>query len=102
MGSSSPRLLLHAALAPAGAVHFGLASMKLVPADRVRHPRADRLLAAYFVVPMNALLQHRGHVAAVRPAHRSRACRNFNENLISLAMLGIYALLVWLACRSAR
>jgi hypothetical protein len=50
-------------------------------------------LAGYFVVPMNALLQHRGHV--LMSAGRSIAVQNFNENLSILVMLGIYALLVW-------
>jgi MFS family permease len=51
-------------------------------------------LAGYFVVPMNALLQHRGHV--LLSAGHSIAVQNFNENLSILAMLGIYALLIWL------
>ncbi len=50
-------------------------------------------LAGYFVVPMNALLQHRGHV--LMSAGRSIAVQNFNENLSILVMLGLYALLVW-------
>jgi hypothetical protein len=49
-------------------------------------------LAGFFVVPMNALLQHRGHV--LMSAGRSIAVQNFNENLNILAMLGIYALLI--------
>ena len=48
--------------------------------------------AGYFVVPMNALLQHRGHV--LMSAGRSIAVQNFNENLSSLVMLGVYALLI--------
>jgi hypothetical protein len=51
-------------------------------------------LAGYFVVPMNALLQHRGHI--LMGAGHSIAVQNFNENLSILAMLGIYALLIWL------
>lgn len=50
-------------------------------------------LAGFFVVPMNALLQHRGHV--LMSAGRSIAVQNFNENLSILVMLGIYAGLVW-------
>ena len=50
------------------------------------------LLAGYFVVPMNALLQHRGHV--LMSAGRSIAVQNFNENSSILVMLGIYALLI--------
>ena len=51
-------------------------------------------LAGYFVVPMNALLQHRGHV--LLSAGHSIAVQNFNENLSILVMLGLYALLLWL------
>lgn len=49
-------------------------------------------LAGFFVVPMNALLQHRGHV--LLSAGHSIAVQNFNENLSILTMLGVYALLV--------
>ncbi|HUF81735.1 MAG TPA: lysophospholipid transporter LplT [Burkholderiales bacterium] len=51
-------------------------------------------LAGFFVVPMNALLQHRGHI--LMGAGHSIAVQNFNENLSILAMLGIYSLLIWL------
>ena len=51
-------------------------------------------LAGFFVVPMNALLQHRGHI--LMGAGHSIAVQNFNENLSILAMLGLYALLIWL------
>ncbi len=51
-------------------------------------------LAGYFVVPMNALLQHRGHV--LMSAGHSIAVQNFNENIGVLTMLFIYALLVYL------
>ena len=49
-------------------------------------------LAGYFVVPMNALLQHRGHV--MLSAGHSIAVQNFNENLNILLMLGVYALMI--------
>ena len=49
-------------------------------------------LAGFFVLPMNALLQHRGHI--LMGAGHSIAVQNFNENLSILAMLGIYALLI--------
>jgi MFS transporter, LPLT family, lysophospholipid transporter len=52
------------------------------------------MLAGYFVVPMNALLQHRGHV--LLSAGHSIAVQNFNENSSILVMLGLYAILVWL------
>jgi len=51
-------------------------------------------LAGYFVVPMNALLQHRGHV--LMSAGHSIAVQNFNENISVLAMLAMYSLLIWL------
>jgi len=49
-------------------------------------------LAGFFVVPMNALLQHRGHI--LMGAGHSIAVQNFNENTSVLAMLGIYALMI--------
>jgi hypothetical protein len=49
-------------------------------------------MAGYFVVPMNALLQHRGYV--LLSAGHSIAVQNFNENLGILAMLVVYALLI--------
>jgi LPLT family lysophospholipid transporter-like MFS transporter len=49
-------------------------------------------LAGFFVVPMNALLQHRGHV--LMSAGHSIAVQNFNENLMILVMLALYAILV--------
>jgi LPLT family lysophospholipid transporter-like MFS transporter len=50
-------------------------------------------LAGFFVVPMNALLQHRGHI--LMGAGHSIAVQNFNENLSILVMLSFYALLMW-------
>jgi LPLT family lysophospholipid transporter-like MFS transporter len=49
-------------------------------------------LAGFFVVPMNALLQHRGHV--LMGAGHSIAVQNFNENLGVIVMLSLYALIV--------
>jgi LPLT family lysophospholipid transporter-like MFS transporter len=49
-------------------------------------------MAGFFVVPMNALLQHRGHV--LLSAGHSIAVQNFNENLCILAMLAFYAMLL--------
>ena len=49
-------------------------------------------LAGFFVVPMNALLQHRGHV--LMSAGHSIAVQNFNENLMILLMLSLYAALI--------
>jgi LPLT family lysophospholipid transporter-like MFS transporter len=48
--------------------------------------------AGFFVVPMNALLQHRGHV--LMGAGHSIAVQNFNENVGILIMVGMYALLI--------
>ncbi len=44
------------------------------------------------LVPMNALLQHRGH--KIMPPGRSIAVQGFNENLSVLVMLGFYSLLL--------
>lgn len=49
-------------------------------------------LAGFFVVPMNALLQHRGHI--LMGAGHSIAVQNFNENLSILVMTGLYAILI--------
>lgn len=51
-------------------------------------------LSGYFVVPMNALLQHRGHV--LLSAGHSIAVQNFNEQLNILLMLAVYSLMLWL------
>ena len=50
------------------------------------------MLAGYFVVPMNALLQHRGHL--LMGAGHSIAQQNFNENISILVLTGAYALMV--------
>jgi len=49
-------------------------------------------MAGFFVVPMNALLQHRGHV--LLSAGHSIAVQNFNENTSILIMLALYAFMV--------
>ncbi len=46
-------------------------------------------MGGLLVVPMNALLQHRGQ--CLLSAGRSIAVQNFNENLSVLAMLAVYA-----------
>ncbi|AZY48568.1 lysophospholipid transporter LplT [Bordetella avium] len=51
-------------------------------------------LAGFFVVPMNALLQHRGHV--LLSAGHSIAVQNFNEQLNILLMVAVYTLMLWL------
>lgn len=46
-------------------------------------------MAGFFVVPMNALLQHRGH--SLLTAGRSIAVQGFNENAGILVMMAVYA-----------
>lgn len=48
--------------------------------------------AGFFIVPMNALLQHRGYV--LMSAGGSIAVQNFNENLGILVMIAFYAMLL--------
>lgn len=50
------------------------------------------VLSGYFVVPLNALLQHRGHILI--GAGHSIAVQNFNENLGILLLSGAYTLMV--------
>jgi MFS family permease len=52
------------------------------------------ILSGFFVVPMNALLQHRGHI--LMGAGHSIAVQNFNENLSILVMTTLYSLLLGL------
>jgi LPLT family lysophospholipid transporter-like MFS transporter len=49
-------------------------------------------LSGFYLVPMNALLQHRGHV--LMNAGHSIAVQNFNENLSVLTLVGVYALML--------
>jgi LPLT family lysophospholipid transporter-like MFS transporter len=49
-------------------------------------------LSGFFVVPMNALLQHRGHI--LMGAGHSIAVQNFNENLSILVMTGLYYVMI--------
>jgi MFS family permease len=49
-------------------------------------------MAGFFVVPMNALLQHRGHV--LMSAGHSIAVQNFNENVSILIMLALYSVML--------
>ena len=49
-------------------------------------------LAGSFLIPMNALLQHRGH--QLMGSGHSIAVQNFNENLSIILMLGAYALMI--------
>jgi LPLT family lysophospholipid transporter-like MFS transporter len=49
-------------------------------------------LSGFFLVPLNALLQHRGHLLI--GAGHSIAVQNFNEHIGILVMLGFYLLMV--------
>ena len=76
-------------------IGMGLMVMAMIP---ITHPLLAILLlicigmmAGFFVVPMNALLQHRGHL--LMGAGRSIAVQNFNENISIFLMLGLYALM---------
>jgi MFS family permease len=76
-------------------IGMGLMVLAMIP---VTHPLTAILLltsigmmAGFFVVPMNALLQHRGHL--LMGAGRSIAVQNFNENISIFLMLGMYALM---------
>jgi MFS family permease len=82
------------AVAPAGNISLGITSISWFLAIACVILVIIGGLAGYFVVPMNALLQHRGHV--LLSAGHSIAVQNFNENLSILVMLGLYAVLVWL------
>ena len=50
------------------------------------------ILAGFFLVPLNSLLQHRGHT--LLGAGHSIAVQNFNENIGILLMLGAYTWMV--------
>lgn len=50
------------------------------------------ILAGTFLIPMNALLQHRGH--QLMGSGHSIAVQNFNENISILLMLGGYAMMI--------
>ncbi|MBY0556217.1 MAG: lysophospholipid transporter LplT [Burkholderiaceae bacterium] len=69
-------------------------SMTLVTSVTVAYPLLILvgLLGGFFLVPMNALLQHRGHV--LMSAGHSIAVQNFNENLSILTMLAVYSLML--------
>jgi MFS family permease len=73
-----------------------VASMTLVHSVAMAYPLLTLigLLSGFFVVPMNALLQHRGHV--LMSAGHSIAVQNFNENLSILTMLALYAIMITL------
>ncbi|TFW21558.1 lysophospholipid transporter LplT [Massilia arenosa] len=70
--------------------------MVLVHSQAIAYPMliAVGAISGFFVVPMNALLQHRGHV--LMSAGHSIAVQNFNENLCILTMLAVYAAMITL------
>ncbi len=76
------------------AMGFVVMTMVLVKSAWLAYPLCVLVgaMAGYFVVPMNALLQHRGHV--MLSAGHSIAVQNFNENLNILIMLALYALMI--------
>jgi len=83
------------AVLPVG-VAMGFAVMTLIGATWMPLVYALLVLvgamAGFFVVPMNALLQHRGHV--LLSAGHSIAVQNFNENISILVMLALYATMI--------
>jgi MFS family permease len=81
------------AVMPVGIVMgVGLCAMVFVHTVQVALPMllGIGVLAGLFVVPMNAILQHRGH--SLMSAGQSIAVQNFNENLAILAMTASYAM----------
>jgi MFS family permease len=74
-----------------GIVVISMVSMRWMPAIYVLLIVIGAM-AGFFVVPMNALLQHRGHV--LMSAGHSIAVQNFNENVSILVMLAVYAMMI--------
>jgi hypothetical protein len=54
------------------------------------------VISGLFVVPMNALLQHRG--ISLLSAGRSIAVQNVNENASVVTMMGVYSALLYWQC----
>jgi MFS family permease len=91
-GKSVP-LVRSLSVMPLGIVMgLGLCAMVFVHSVSLALPTllAMGVSAGFFVVPMNAILQHRGH--RLMSAGQSIAVQNFNENLAILAMSASYAL----------
>ncbi|QBE62015.1 lysophospholipid transporter LplT [Pseudoduganella lutea] len=76
------------------AMGFMVMTMAFIHTPLIAYPMLIVIgaLAGFFVVPMNALLQHRGHV--LMSAGHSIAVQNFNENLSILVMLAMYSLML--------
>jgi len=76
-------------------ISMGLMVLAMIPVTRpltaILLLTSIGMMAGFFVVPMNALLQHRGHL--LMGAGRSIAVQNFNENISIFLMLGLYALM---------
>ncbi len=76
-------------------IAMGLMVLAMIPVTS--SPLAIALLiiigamGGYLLVPMNALLQHRGHL--LMGAGRSIAVQNFNENISIFTMLALFALM---------
>lgn len=86
--TQAPRLL------PVGVVLGGMIALAACSSTQAQAIAMLTLVGAVgglLVVPMNALLQHRGH--ALLSAGRSIAVQSFNENLGMGLMLGAFALL---------
>jgi len=77
---------------PAGGVHVGSLLLGWATLAAAGLMMLIGALAGYFIVPMNAVLQHRGYV--LLSAGNSIAVQNFNENLGILLMLAAYTLLI--------
>jgi MFS transporter, LPLT family, lysophospholipid transporter len=88
-------IVLPAGIAMGFAV-ISMVSMRWMPAVYVMLIGIGAM-AGFFVVPMNALLQHRGHV--LMSAGHSIAVQNFNENVSILVMLALYAVMIRLDFR---
>ncbi|HEX8978445.1 MAG TPA: lysophospholipid transporter LplT [Parasulfuritortus sp.] len=77
-------------------IAMGFASLLMIPIHSLVPASVLMIsvgaMAGFFVVPMNALLQHRGHI--LMGAGHSIAVQNFNENLGILIMLALYTLMV--------
>jgi hypothetical protein len=73
---------------------FVVLVMNFVPNSEIAIPVLILIgaLSGFFVVPMNALLQHRGHI--LMGAGHSIAVQNFNENTSVLLMAGVYFLML--------
>jgi len=74
-----------------GVVVIALVSVRWMPAVYILLVLVGAM-AGFFVVPMNALLQHRGHV--LMSAGHSIAVQNFNENVSILVVLALYSFMI--------